>query len=203
MLTAGVASATSTVHYYGELLTSNEVPLVPGDIRARVDLAFEVDPLDTVALGSVDYGAGLGAGYLASGAIKNYTHVFAPAADVSSILSSTLVVGVFDDAFGDGPETVSISLDDEFWKSGQATLNLLAGSIKASVYETDGQFNVRVRARGDTMLAFSYFSAKYISDSVSGDSASPAPEPGGVALFYTGLVVVGAARSQMRSWRRR
>jgi hypothetical protein len=177
--------------------------MLPKDVRARVDLASAVDPLDAVTQGTVDAGMGLGNGYVAHRSYVQYTHTFAPTESVDSIVSASLSIAIWDDQlFEFEPETVTISLDGELWKKNQATWAYLHDSVSAHLFEEDGEFKVTVFAtQGDTQIGWSFFSATYLTPDVStsGGGVSPMPEPGGVALFYSGLLVFGTVRSRMRS----
>ncbi len=192
LLVAGSASAVTT-HLYGELLTSNQSWLVPGNMRARVDAAFEVDPFDIVVSGSITRGAGLGNGYLAKGDVLRYTHSFVPSADVASIVGFCLEVGVMDDHFGDRrTEAVEIAINDAFWRGGRATARIFGGSVAELALDNNGQFEVAITAtKGDLVVPFSLFKAVYRSDE-DGRDVVVVPEPGAMALFCAGVLVVGS-----------
>jgi hypothetical protein len=207
VLFAGAASAGSTAHFYGELLTSDSAFFLPKDARVRVDLASEMNPYDTVKVGTIDYGAGLGNGDMPHGATATWTHKFEHAAEVSEIVKATLTVAVWDDRFGDYTlEEVQIEVDGEAFAAGSSRYMpiILHDTIAAYMFLDDDELEVAMYSSGGMTLGWSFFGVHYLSDGVSGTGGgvAPMPEPGGIALFYAGLVVFGTARQRMRSWRR-
>ncbi|MBW2385744.1 MAG: hypothetical protein JRG92_19095 [Deltaproteobacteria bacterium] len=206
MLVAGTAFGLSTAREYGELLTSDDTWFHQQDITARVDLAATgLSAFDAESLGIVTAG-GLGDGYMSSFAARQYDHVFAPTQSVSSITYASLSIGFHDDEYGDGLEFAFIWADYEFLTLGQSTWSILENNVAAKMFKDDKTITVTVFALGDTVLDSSYFNVGYqTGDGVSavGGGVSPMPEPGGVTLFYVGLIVFGTARSRMRSRQRR
>lgn len=202
VLATGAASATST-HLYGELLTSDQTWLLPGNVRATVDATFEVDPFDITVQGNVESGAGLGNGYLQAGDVLRYTHSFDPVASVDSIVGFSLAVGVMDDGFGDWKsEAVEIAVNEEFWRGGRATARIFGGNVTAALINGQGLLEVAIQAtRGDLVVAFSLLKGVYISndDRGGGGNVAAIPEPGAMTLFCAGVLVVGTAGRRRRT----
>jgi hypothetical protein len=196
LMIAGSAAATST-RYFAELLTSQQTRILPSNVRATIDTSADSGFRDILLGGNIEAGAGLGDGYVSgTGDYIMYQHRFTPSADVASIVKATLAVGVLDDQFCDSGEKVEIRLDGDIWKTGIATINLLAGNVTAYLgTDDDGSLTVAVISRaGDFVVMKSLLVVEYLSPDVVA-----VPEPGAALLFAAGMFVV--ARSTRRNRR--
>ncbi len=187
--------------YYGELLTSDQSLLFPGDMRATMEAGYiGDDPMDLYLNGDIYQGQGLGDGYLSGRRdYVVYTHSFTPSMSVLSVTSAHLYVGIRDDQFFDGKEKVSLALNDEFWQRGSAWFSLFEGDVTAFFHNAGDELQVAVVSRkGDSVVDFSFAKWEYETDGgPSAGGAQPVPEPTGLALFCVGAVVLRrAARSR-------
>ena len=182
-----VLAGSASANVYAELLTSNAF----GNLRVQADVGFDPTNLDIMLNGSVTRGDGIGNGSVGNGRIATFTHYFNPAQVVGRLLSASVWITTIDNAFGDGREFVRITLDDTFFAAGRATFATLGGAVNARLLQ-DGQLDVAVIGYGTSNVVSSVFKAFYRPGGPGGGGGGSAvPEPGGLALFYTGLGVFG------------
>lgn len=187
--------------YYGELLTSDQSLLFPGNIRATMEAGYiGGDPYDLYLDGSIEHGQGIGDGYLSGrGDYVVYNHRFEPSMSVLSVTSAHLYVGVRDDQLFDGRESVSLALNDEFWQRGSAWFSLYDGDVTAFFHNAGDNLQVSVVSRrGDSVVDISMVKWEFETDGgPSAGGAQPVPEPTGLALFCVGAVVLRRAARSM------
>lgn len=195
LLVSSMATA-GPIHVFGEVLTSTALSGPASNVRAQLDLNLDMTANDILAGGSITQGDGIGSGFVSGSQSVTFTHRFRPAAVVSSILSASLFVTTADDSWFDGHESVAISLDQQFWASGGATLRVFGGRVSASLFQSDGEAIVSVRStRGDVNVVASLFKVVYDAGAPGGGGGTSAvPEPGAMALFCAGLGVVGIVK---------
>ncbi len=184
-----LASPAGALSVYGELLTSDAAHLLPDDIRARAYLDVELNPLE------LDWSAKIVGAGLGSGAVPpslTYTHYFAPGNAGAKLDSAALFIGVRDD-FDFELERAIVELDGDFWRQGQATLNLFGGEVTGLL--DDNALTVSISSAaidswhggqyiGDFRVVSSVFVAKY-------SPGVPVPEPGAALFFGVGALLIG------------
>ncbi len=203
VLVAGAATVASAApRIYAELLTSDQMWVGPTDARITVD-ADLADWDENILLGAdVEYGAGLGDGYLRRGDWLSYSHTFDPVGSADSIIAATLSIAVADDQWGDRTEAVMIGVNGDFWQSGWATFRIFDGDVTAVFIDDNGQIRIDIVAvRGDLNVLLSTATVLYEDGSGSTGSCGgthpgtvAVPEPGGLALFCAGILAVGRVR---------
>lgn len=162
---------------------------------------------------------GDGLGYVADGQTLEYTHFFEPATNtdiqISSIDSSVLAIGIFDDAhcvrlrgcvvdWLFQTEVATIDLNDVEWQTGQATANVFFGEVsaQANLLVNGGLLDVTVTSGGgDFRVLWSRLETTYTWDFAGGGgSGPPMPEPSAALVFAIGaLVMQRRVRSALRS----
>lgn len=197
-LTFGVfwAGSASAISFYAEILTNDSLiwPSSFRDVRASATLTVDFDPItfDWTGMGGPP---GLGTGDVTAAQPLEYAHLYDPTPDSASVLQAWLFISVVDDQLGDPPETAEIELDDSFWQTGQATLNLFFGEITAlGLISTDGDtVDVRVSSvggsPGDFTVLASALKVKF----------QPVPEPATALLLAFGMLALGVRRSARRA----
>lgn len=183
--------------YFAEVLTASEFKPA-ANVRATLDAGIiSKDPLNILFNGEIKHNAGLGSGFLSGrGDLITYTHQFTPALAWESVTHATLLIGSIDDQFFDGRESVTIELNDSFWKKGNAAFNLFGGNVTALFSNNQDELKVSVISRGgDSVVPFSMMKWQYetAGGPSPGTGAQPVPEPTALALFGIGTLIVRQA----------
>ena len=192
-------SAAALTQYYSELITSEDSLFLPSD----VSMTLTSDSLATpgaVANSGQRNGSGLGDGYVGANDVVVYNHTFTAPSN-ATIIGASLAIATIDDQWWDRNESVAIGVDGVAWANGSAWLSIFFGNIAAGLFEVDGQLQITmVATKGDFNLIGSLFRVVYeVPDTspAAPTAVNAVPEPGGMALFCTGIVIFGALRRRV------
>lgn len=104
------------------------------------------------------------------------------------------------------PTIYDILLGGSFWAGGNATVRVFAGTVSASLFQSDGEAVVSVPStRGDVNVVASVFAVVSSAGGPAqggGAGIAAVPEPGAIMLFGGGIGVVGiTTRRRGGDWR--
>ena len=190
------SSASATMHYFGEMLTSDLMTSAPNyQMEINADLN-EAGQLTSINSNTMTAGLGLGNASMNDGGTFSYTHSFGASDQATSIVNAQLSVLTSGNSASNG--FAEINLGDSFWLERAMSFSVLGGQVDASLFEDNGELLVNVTASGDQLdLVWSMFQVNYEIDAsrapIGGGPSAAIPEPGAATLFGAGMLIVGTA----------